>query len=642
MSNLSFNSDSNLLRILVATDNHLGFMEKDGVRGRDSFKTFEEILAIALKQKVDFLLLAGDLYHEARPTTTCLHESIRLMRKYCMGSNPVSFQILSDPNKTFANTAFPTTNYIDPNLNVGLPIFTIHGNHDDPNGPEGTCAVDLLHSSGLVNLFGKSVSIENLEVTPILFRKGTTSVALYGMGAQREERLHRLFESNSVFMQRPSEDPDDWFSLICVHQNRAKHGPTSYLPEHFIPNFFDLVIWGHEHECRLNPEWNSSQSFFVSQPGSSVATSLSDGEAVAKAVGLLEIKDKEFKMSKIPLKTVRPMFIEDILLEECPGVKATDPCVNEKIDNFLSKRVEEFISKAIDASLLSRQSSTSDVPPSEPLIRLKIDLSGGFNPFSIVRFGQKFVGRVANPREIISFNRKRDRAVAIKDARERGLCMQTNGLLFDEEASDQELSTQTHGLQVGLESGDVTDKVRAILDRYKDNHLDAASTATEVSNSGLMTCLNLQDLSLGLKQFVDKEDSSAIDAAVKRSTDRTLMHLRTLGRGCSTEEETRNEIWRFMLAHSHQEDDDHSLYNCEQLGIMSMNAAAKDKVIRELLDPYSDDSDQEQPKAEKENVSPPPPKKATRASGRTRAATRKGEKLLRNVQLTALVFTRSQ
>ena len=39
-------------KILVATDNHLGFMEKDPIRGDDSFKAFEEILAIAKKNEV--------------------------------------------------------------------------------------------------------------------------------------------------------------------------------------------------------------------------------------------------------------------------------------------------------------------------------------------------------------------------------------------------------------------------------------------------------------------------------------------------------------------------------------------------------------------------------------------------------------
>jgi DNA repair exonuclease SbcCD nuclease subunit len=49
-------------------------------------------------------------------------------------------------------------NYESSNVNVGLPIFTIHGNHDDPSGANSLSAVDLLSTTSLVNYFGKIVS----------------------------------------------------------------------------------------------------------------------------------------------------------------------------------------------------------------------------------------------------------------------------------------------------------------------------------------------------------------------------------------------------------------------------------------------------------------------------------------------------
>jgi double-strand break repair protein MRE11 len=48
-------------------------------------------------------------------------------------------------------------NFEDPNINVGLPVFTIHGNHDDPAGADNLSAVDLVSSCGLINYFGKVV-----------------------------------------------------------------------------------------------------------------------------------------------------------------------------------------------------------------------------------------------------------------------------------------------------------------------------------------------------------------------------------------------------------------------------------------------------------------------------------------------------
>jgi DNA repair exonuclease SbcCD nuclease subunit len=54
-------------------------------------------------------------------------------------------------------TSCRKVNIEDPNLNVGLPIFTIHGNHDDPTGADSISAVDILSTAGLVNYIGKVV-----------------------------------------------------------------------------------------------------------------------------------------------------------------------------------------------------------------------------------------------------------------------------------------------------------------------------------------------------------------------------------------------------------------------------------------------------------------------------------------------------
>lgn len=41
-------------KVLVTSDNHLGYMERDPIRGDDSFRIFEEILGIASDKKVCF------------------------------------------------------------------------------------------------------------------------------------------------------------------------------------------------------------------------------------------------------------------------------------------------------------------------------------------------------------------------------------------------------------------------------------------------------------------------------------------------------------------------------------------------------------------------------------------------------------
>uniref|UniRef100_A0A1A9Z6I8 Uncharacterized protein n=1 Tax=Glossina pallidipes TaxID=7398 RepID=A0A1A9Z6I8_GLOPL len=46
-----------------------------------------------------------------------------------------------------------------------------------------------------------------------------------------------------------------------------------------LHEFFNLIIWGHEHDCHIEPQFNAQRNFCVSQPGSSAHTSLSESEA---------------------------------------------------------------------------------------------------------------------------------------------------------------------------------------------------------------------------------------------------------------------------------------------------------------------------------------------------------------------------
>ena len=65
------------------------------------------------------------------------------------------------------------------------------------------------------------------------------------------------------------------------------------------------VVWGHEHECVRTPD-KLARGFSVLQPGSTVATSLSEPESKPKHCFLLELHEDQFRSEPIPLRTVRP------------------------------------------------------------------------------------------------------------------------------------------------------------------------------------------------------------------------------------------------------------------------------------------------------------------------------------------------
>ncbi|XP_006018710.1 double-strand break repair protein MRE11, partial [Alligator sinensis] len=497
--------DENTFKILVATDIHLGYLEKDPVRGNDTFVTFDEILRHAQENEVDFILLGGDLFHENKPSRKTLHTTLEILRKYCMGDRPVQFEIVSDQSVNFSFSKFPWVNYQDGNLNISVPVFSIHGNHDDPTGADALCALDILSCAGLLNHFGRSVSVEKIDISPVLLRKGSTKIALYGLGAIPDERLYRMFVSKQVTMLRPKEDEDSWFNLFVIHQNRSKHGATNYIPEQFLDDFIDLVIWGHEHECKIAPIRNEQQLFYVSQPGSSVVTSLSPGEAVKKHVGLLHIKGKRMNMQKIPLETVRCFYMEDIVLANHPDIfNPDDPKVTQTIQAFCMEKVDAML----DKSEMERLGSPRQ--PEKPLIRLRVDYTGGFEPFNVHRFSQKFMDRVANPKDIVHFFRHREQ----KEKNENEINF---GKLFSRPASEG-----------------TTLRVEDLVKQY-------FQTAEKKVQLSLLTERGMGE---AVQEFVDKEEKDAIEELVKFQLEKTQRFLKER-RTDAEEEKIDEEVRKF-------------------------------------------------------------------------------------------------
>lgn len=62
------------------------------------------------------------------------HRCLQLLRTYTLGDRPITMEFLSEQLINFHDALNGTVNYEDPNLNIAYPVFSIHGNHDDPSG----------------------------------------------------------------------------------------------------------------------------------------------------------------------------------------------------------------------------------------------------------------------------------------------------------------------------------------------------------------------------------------------------------------------------------------------------------------------------------------------------------------------------
>ncbi|OUT21594.1 DNA repair protein (mre11) [Pichia kudriavzevii] len=394
-------------RILLTTDNHVGYMENDQIRGDDSWKTFAEILSIGRERDVDFILQGGDLFHVNSPTKKSYYHVMRSLREHCWCDKPIEYKLVSDPSDAMAAKHFTYPAEYDMNVNVGMPLYAISGNHDDATGEELLSPLDVLGVSGLLNHFGRVIDNEQISICPLLFNKGSTNLALYGLHSIREERLMKTMASGNLEFLEPDTGDDgtiQWFNLMCIHQNHVHRPGVKVVEETSLPTFLDFILWGHEHDCRPVAMRNDITGSYILQAGSSIATSLTEGETLDKHVYILSIKGKDFSLEPIKLKTVRPFVMKDVILSRT-GLRATSSNKKEVL-NFLMMQVELMIEKANsvwkenNVELFEEGIVTeADIPL--PLIRLRVEYSGGYEVENPRYFSNRFVGKVANVNDVV-------------------------------------------------------------------------------------------------------------------------------------------------------------------------------------------------------------------------------------------------
>jgi DNA repair exonuclease SbcCD nuclease subunit len=130
---------------------------------------------------------------------------------------PATRVVLTLASASVVRFRYRSVNFEDPHYNVQLPVFSIHGNHDDPAGDGGLAALDLLSTANLINYFGRADNFEKITLSPVLIQKGKTKLALYGLGHVRDERLNRCFERKEASGFRHSN------RVFAHHRETACH-----------------------------------------------------------------------------------------------------------------------------------------------------------------------------------------------------------------------------------------------------------------------------------------------------------------------------------------------------------------------------------------------------------------------------------
>ncbi|HEX9262037.1 MAG TPA: DNA repair exonuclease [Candidatus Bathyarchaeia archaeon] len=197
-----------------ASDLHLGYAQYGlEARRQDFDNAFTELVEKAIELKPDFMIIAGDLFHQARPSNTTLENTIR------------NFRRLKDAE---------------------IPVLTVDGSHDSaPNMITGTILTPL-DSAGLIYHLPR--------------HKGACwqkqgSCYVYGIPNFRSRR--KTEESlPSFFADNPPITDTSIANIFVLHgaidlPNVKPPYIEAEIPPELVPEGFDYYAAGHVHDRYL-------------------------------------------------------------------------------------------------------------------------------------------------------------------------------------------------------------------------------------------------------------------------------------------------------------------------------------------------------------------------------------------------------
>lgn len=194
-----------------AADLHLGYAQYGlEARRQDFDNAFKELVDKTIELKPDFIIIAGDLFHQPRPSNVTLENTIR------------SFKRLKD---------------------AGIPVLTVDGSHDSaPNTITGTilCPLD---SAGLIHHLPRHAGAS--------WQKPD---CCYVYGIPNFHNRHKTQEALPKFLsENPPTPNQDIFNIFVFHgaldlsNVKPPYIEAEIHPDE-LPNDFNYYAAGHVHE----------------------------------------------------------------------------------------------------------------------------------------------------------------------------------------------------------------------------------------------------------------------------------------------------------------------------------------------------------------------------------------------------------
>lgn len=202
------------MRFAHLSDIHLGF-QKRGALQESEQGVFEGALDRCVKEKVDFILIAGDMFHVNIP-------EMRVQR--------------------FAFAKFREVH------EAGIPVYVVYGSHDF--SPVSNSVIDLLEETGYITKMGGRGSEDGrtrLDFTV----EPKTGAKICGISGLKAGKDIEYYEN----LDRAALEKEPGFKIFMFHGaiTEMREGPSEegdHMPLSMLPKGFAYYAGGHLHTAR--------------------------------------------------------------------------------------------------------------------------------------------------------------------------------------------------------------------------------------------------------------------------------------------------------------------------------------------------------------------------------------------------------
>jgi exonuclease SbcD len=192
-------------------DCHIG-ANRDPVLENLELEAFSKAMDICVQEKVDFVLISGDLFHANLPDMHVANAAVKKMKEV---------------------------------KDAGIPIYVIYGSHD--YSPNDTSIIDILESTGLIKKIVKGEDVDGklrLEV----FTDPKTKAKLVGLSGRKAGLETNYYE----ILDREYLEKQPGFKIFAFHSAISELKPEflaqmESIPVSLLPKGFDYYATGHVH-----------------------------------------------------------------------------------------------------------------------------------------------------------------------------------------------------------------------------------------------------------------------------------------------------------------------------------------------------------------------------------------------------------